>query len=343
MLSRHFGLLLAFVTLFLQPTAQAQFKKLPKRPPIPKNNPMTTAKIELGKMLFFDPRLSRDGRTSCNSCHNVMSSGTDNTRVSQGIKGQLGGRNSPTVWNAAFQSVQFWDGRAKSLEEQAVGPLTNPIEMGMASHDSVVSRIKLIPDYLKAFMKAFPRDKNPVTIDNVGKAIAAYERTLITPGSDYDRDRMSALAKKGKRTFEQVGCISCHSGVNFSGPQLPEGVGFYQTFPTFKDNEYVDKYDFLDDEGRMAHTKNEEDKHKYRVPTLRNIALTAPYFHNGKVKTLDEAVRVMGAVQLNKKLTDDQVKEIVAFLNALTGKFPKQTMPHLPQYPNTLLGEENED
>ncbi|MBM4316631.1 MAG: cytochrome-c peroxidase [Deltaproteobacteria bacterium] len=311
---------------------------LPKNPPIPKDNPMTPEKIYLGRQLYMDPRLSKDGTVSCNSCHNVMASGGDNRAFSAGIKGQLGGRSAPTVWNSAFHTVQFWDGRAASLEDQAKGPLTNPIEMGMASHDIVMERISKIPGYVSQFKKVF--GEKGMRIDNLAKAIAAYERTLITPNSAFDRyvrgdkKAMSAQAIRGMNTVMEVGCVSCHTGKNFNAPdEITMGEGFYQKFPTFTDNEYVKKYNFLEDKGRGSLTKDPNDDYFFRVPTWRNIALTAPYFSNGSVKTLDEAVRVMAKIQLNKDLTVNQVSDIVEFLKALTGERPKQPMPELPPDP----------
>lgn len=311
---------------------------LPKTPVIPKDNPMTPEKIYLGRQLYMDPRLSKDGTVSCNSCHNVMASGGDNRAFSAGVKGQLGGRSAPTVWNSAFHTVQFWDGRAASLEEQAKGPLTNPIEMGMDSHEVVMERIGKIPGYVSQFKKVF--GERGMTIDNLAKAIAAYERTLITPNSPFDRyvrgdkNAMSAQAVRGMNTVMEVGCVSCHTGKNFNAPDdLAMGEGFYQKFPTFTENEYVKKYKFLEDKGRGGVTKDEGDNYFFRVPTWRNVALTAPYFSNGAVKTLDEAVRVMAKVQLNKELTTNQVADIVEFLKALTGERPKQTMPELPPDP----------
>lgn len=325
---------LVLTAFFLSNHAQA-FEALPKKPPIPASNPQTPAKIELGKQLYFDARLSRDGTISCNSCHNVMAGGEDNRPNSVGIKGQHGGRSAPTVWNSAFLSVQFWDGRRKSLEEQAKGPLTNPIEMGMESHDAVIARIKTIPGYVEGFKKAFPGSKE-IDIDQVAMAIASYERTLLTPDSPFDlymkgnKKALSASAVRGMQLVQSVGCTSCHSGPIFAGPALPEGTGFYQKFPTFPGSEYDAKYDLLADEGRGGVTKNPADKHFFRVPTWRNIALTAPYMHNGKVPNLPEAVRVMAKTQLNKELKEEGVTDIVAFLNALTGKFPEQKMPRLP-------------
>lgn len=317
----------------------ATWEALPTEPPIPADNPQTEAKVLLGKTLFFDPRLSKNGTISCNSCHNVMAGGDDNRPNSVGVNDQRGGRGAPTVWNAAFLSVQFWDGRAPTLEEQAKGPVTNPIEMGMPDWDSVMKRLAQVAGYKPLFEAAFDKE-NSMTADNVAKAIAAYERTLITPNSAYDRyakGNEKALTEqelKGLNTFAEVGCTACHSGSNFSGPTQKMGTGFFMKFPLMPGSEYEAKYDLLKDGGRYEVTKSDADKNLWRVPTLRNVALTAPYFHNGQVTTLSEAVKVMGKTQLGKDLTDEQVTNIVAFLNALTGEFPEQTMPRLPSTPN---------
>jgi len=316
----------------------AQWEALPETPPIPDDNPQTAAKVELGKVLFFDPRLSSTGTVSCNSCHNVMASGEDGRPNSMGVNGKTGDRSAPTVWNSAFLSTQFWDGRAPTLEEQARGPVTNPIEMGMKDWDTVVELLKSIPGYQPLFEAAFGNE-NPITADNAVKAIAAYERTLITPNSPYDRytngdkSAMTEQQVRGMNTFAQTGCLACHSGPNLSGPTLPMGNGWFMKFSSIPGSDYDTKYKLLEDMGRYKVTGNEADKHLWRVPTLRNIALTAPYFHNGSVTTLDEAVRVMAKVQLDKELEDAQVEDIVAFLKALTGEFPEQTMPRLPATP----------
>ena len=327
--------------VMMMPAALLAQEALPKSPPIPKNNPMTPEKIELGKQLFFDPRLSNPGTISCNSCHNVMAGGDDNRAFSVGFKAQLGGRSAPTVWNSAYQSIQFWDGRAADLEEQSKGPLINPVEMGMDGHNVVIARIEKIKGYQVQFEKVF--GKNSMNIDNVAKAIAAYERTLITPDAPFDKyirgnkKAMSAAQVKGFETFKTVGCIACHTGPNFSGPALPVGTAFFQKFPTFPDKELEKKYALSKDLGRYDVTKAEGDKNLFRVPTLRNIAWTAPYFHNGSVQTLNEAVRIMAKTQLNRVLTDEEAGSIETFLGALTGVFPKQTMPRLPETPGTTL------
>lgn len=318
------------------------WEALPKVAPAPADNKFTREKAELGKKLYFDPRLSKSGTVSCQSCHNVMAGGEDNRANSVGVDGKLGGRSSPTVWNAAFLSAQFWDGRAASLEDQAKGPITNPVEMAMSSHDLVVSRLKKIPGYVSEFKSVFPESKE-ITIDSVAKAIATYERTLITPNSPYDRfvrgekGSLSESAKRGMETVQATGCLTCHSGANFAGPKLPVGQGFFMKFPLMAGSDYEKKYDLTKDLGRFQVTKAESDKNLWRVPTWRNVALTAPYFHNGSVKTLDEAVRVMAKTQLGKELKSGEVSDIVAFLESLTGEFPKQQMPVLPSTPGFVV------
>lgn len=312
----------------------SNWESLPETAPAPKDNPGTAEKVELGKMLFFDPRISSTGTISCNSCHNVFLGGEDNRPFSAGVGAQLGGRSAPTVWNSAFSQVQFWDGRAGSLEEQAKGPVTNPIEMGMKSWDEVVARLNQMPGYKIAFKKAFG-NKSIITADNAAKAIAAYERTLITPNSPFDqyvKGDKTALTKnqvRGMELFAKVGCQSCHSGAAFNG-QAVGASGFYAKFPIYRKNDYVSEYKFLEDGGRYQVSKKMSDKDMYKVPTLRNISLTAPYFHNGSVKTLKEAIKVMGQVQLNKSLSNSEVDDIHAFLMSLEGRFPHQQMPQLP-------------
>jgi len=316
--------------------------QMPSHAPVPKNNPQTPAKIELGKQLYFDPRISVTGAVSCNSCHNVMSNGTDNRPVSVGAHGKLGSRNSPTVFNAAFRTVQFWDGRAASLEEQAKGPQTNPDEMGMPSGEAVAERIRAIPGYRQEFAKVFGGSQS-VTFEHIAQAIASFERTLITPGSPYDRYRegdktaLSPAAQRGLKLMDSVGCTSCHSGPMLNGPEQPMGTGFYMKFPLNTDDAYVKKYNLTMDLGRYEVTHNESDRHMYVVQSLWNIEVSAPYFHNGSVKNLDEAVKVMARTQLDKTLTDNQVHDIVAFLDSLTGLFPHITMPRLPETPNTSV------
>jgi cytochrome c peroxidase len=302
---------------------------------VPADNPITPAKVELGKQLYFDGRLSRDGTVSCNSCHNLAAAGADTKSVSTGVGGAQGTRNSPTVWNSAFHNAQFWDGRAPSLEEQAKGPLTNPVEMAMPSQDAVVARVKAIPGYVGQFNTIFGKDG--VTINTIAKAIATYERTLISGNSQFDNFRFvdkSALnqaAWDGFQTFRAVGCVQCHMGPDFAGPPpLARGAGFYQKFPLFTTSPLIAKYKLLDDLGRFSTTKNEADKHVWRVPSMRNVKETAPYFHNGLVPNLGEAVRVCAAGGNNRDLSEAEVKSITAFLGSLSGAMIAQPAPNLP-------------
>lgn len=320
------------------------WQALPDKAPEPADNPTTPAKVELGRMLYFDPRFSKTGTVSCNSCHNLMLGGDDNRDFSMGVHGETGARSSPTVWNAAFASSQFWDGRAATLEEQAKGPVANPVEMGMSDVEEAMDLVRAIPGYKPYFERAFGTE-NPMTVDNAARAVAAFERTMITPNSPYDRfvkgdkNALDAQQQRGMNAFAEVGCVSCHSGAAFNGPSLPPGTGFFIKFPTFTDNSYVEKYHLTADKGRADVTGQEADAGLFKVPTLRNVALTAPYFHNGSVRTLNEAVRVMGKTQLNRDLSDAQVSDIAAFLNALTGEFPEQTLPRLPGTPGWTLTE----
>jgi len=288
------------------------FEVLPSTPPIPADNPMTVAKVKLGKMLYFDPRLSRSNLISCNTCHNLSIGGDDNQKTSIGDKWQKGPRNAPTVFNAAFLKVQFWDGRAATLEEQAKGPLTAHVEMN-ATPEMVVKKLKAIPEYREMFKKAFPGEVDPITFDNVAKAIAAYERTLITPNSPFDRylsgdkKALSRVQIEGMKLFVDKGCVSCHRG-----PVLSDGL-----FHKFKIN---------DDKGRYKVTKKKEDMYKFRTPQLRMVSQTAPYFHDGSAKTLEEAIDVMAKKMLNVKLTRSEIYRIRKFLDSLTGQVPMEAV-----------------
>ncbi|MES2836662.1 MAG: cytochrome c peroxidase [Bacteroidota bacterium] len=282
--------------------------------------PENNAKAKLGQFLYFDTRLSKDGKNSCNSCHNLNTFGVDNLPFSPGDKGLLGGRNSPTTLNAALHASQFWDGRAKDVEEQAGGPILNPIEMNIPSEQFLIDRLKTIDLYKKLFATAYPTEQDPFTYKNVQDAIGAFERALITP-SRYDeylngkKDALTLDEKKGLMSFTQVGCINCHNGEALGG-----GAGF-QKFGMF-----ANYWDYTKstkrDEGRFELTKNEADKYFFKVPSLRNIEKTHPYFHDGSVKSLDEAVKIMAKTQLNYKLNNEEVKNITAFLKALNGDIP---------------------
>lgn len=333
---------IAFIFSLLSTQALAvEWKALPDIAPAPEDNPTTPSKIELGKMLYMDPRFSSTGTVSCNSCHNVMEGGDDSRPTSMGVHGKTGGRNSPTVWNSAFHSVQFWDGRVNLLEDQAKGPVTNPVEMGMSDIEDAMDRVRAIPGYQPYFEKAF--GPNSMTVDNAAKAVAAFERTLITPNSPYDKfvkgnkNALTSQQQKGMQKFADIGCVSCHSGPAFNGPENKFGEGFYAKFPTFTDNSYTKQYKLDDDKGRADVTKNAAESNMFRVPTLRNITDTAPYFHNGSVNNLHEAVRVMATTQLNQTLSDNDTNDIVAFLESLTGEYPAITMPRLPATKGTSI------
>jgi cytochrome c peroxidase len=328
----------ALLAAFTAPSVAdiSNFVPLPHSVPEPKDNLSSPEKISLGKQLFFDARLSIDGTVSCNSCHDVQGNGTDSRATSVGVKGHIGGRSAPSVWNAAFLSAQMWDGRLATLEDQAKGPILNPIEMAMPHPDAAVKRIASVPGYAKQFAAVFGGDK-PVTYDNIAKAIAAYERTLITPNSRFDqylRGNTVALTRQevnGMETFISLGCVRCHRGPNMAGPVMPNGEIFLQWFPAFP-NPYIDEFKLIDD---LGYNEGKEDqlkvrRGKWRVPSLRNIANTAPYFHNGSVKTLNKAVRVMARSQLNRELTNYEADVLEAFLKTLTGEYSIQATPMLP-------------
>ena len=284
-------------------------------------NPVTAEKVRLGKILYFDKRLSKDGTQSCNSCHNMNTFGVDNLPVSPGDNGGNGTRNSPTVLNAAFHTTQFWDGRAKDVEEQAGMPITNPVEMAIPSEDFLVERLSGIDMYNEMFAKVYADEETPLTYKNISKSIAAFERTLITPSKwdDYLTGSAGALTleqKRGLNSFLNVGCISCHMGTLLGG-------NMFQKFGVYGDYWEYTKSTVID-EGRFEVTKNEGDKYMFKVPSLRNVAETHPYFHDGSVADLGEAVKIMAKVNLNKDLTEPEVSDIVAFLGSLTGEVTEE-------------------
>ncbi len=285
------------------------WRTLPERAPAPDWNPTTPEKVALGERLFHDTSLSIDGTLSCSSCHDVRrGAGEDHRSGSLGVGGQVGGRNAPTVWNSGFQQVLFWDGRAASLEDQAKGPPTNPIEMGMPSLEAVEQRVKNNPSYRAPFAQAFGAEQ-PITIREITAAIAAYERTLITTDTPYDRfvrgdeKALNAAQLRGMALFQTVGCILCHSGPNFSAASVFDPPPATQRiFPVFQSAKYEARYKLTKDVGA-----NEKGSAQgvWRVPSLRNVALTAPYFHNGSVDNLPEAVRIMATVQRGKRISND--------------------------------------
>jgi cytochrome c peroxidase len=306
------------------------FKPLPTDVPSEKN-PITADKVALGRMLYYDTRLSKSQDVSCNTCHLLDKYGVDSLTTSSGVGGQKGGRNAPTVYNAALHLAQFWDGRAEDVEAQAKGPILNPIEMGMTDDKQVLSVIVTVPGYQDLFAKAFPGETPAITYDNVGRAIGAFERTLVTP-SPFDKwlagddSALTAEQRAGLQAFADTGCVACHNGVGIGG-------GSYQKLGMVK------PYD-TPDRGRAEVTKNDADAFFFKVPSLRNIAKTGPYFHDGKVTSLDEAVRLMAFHQLGKELTPDVIKQIVGFLDTTTGEIPmdKIAKPTLPENGPTTPG-----
>ena len=309
--------------------AQGIFKPLPSAEEMQKLRPFTEAQVKLGHQLWYEPRLSKGNTVSCNSCHNLASAGVDNMPTSQGHKGQFGGRNSPTALNAALLGMQFWDGRAADVEEQAGGPLVNPVEMANDSQEAAAAKIAKIPEYQELFKTAFPED-GAVSFKNITTALGAFERTLLTPTrwDEYLKGNVSALSeqeRKGVRAFMDNGCIACHSGVNLGGNS-------FQKFGLVKGPYWKFIEDPKRDKGRADVTKKTEDEFFFRVPGLRNVAKTYPYFHNGSVWELDKAVNIMGMAQLGKELSKEDTDNIVAFLNTLSGSVSEsaRTMPELP-------------
>ncbi len=299
--------------------AQAQTFFEPLEASVAENpdNPVTPEKFRLGKMLYFEKALSKDHTISCNSCHDIARHGVDNLPTSPGNDGQHGDRNSPTVLNAAFHIAQFWDGRAKDVEEQAGGPILNPIEMAMPSEEAVLERLAAMDPYPRLFKEAFPDADTPLTYTNLRKAIAAFERTLVTPArfDEYlkgQTDALTAEEKEGLKTFIEVGCITCHKGKLLGGDMFQK-FGVVKEYWTLTGSEHIDS-------GRYKVTGNEADLFVFKVPSLRNIEKTAPYFHDGSVASLEDAVRIMAQAQLGKELTDEQTQAIVAFLGTLTGE-----------------------
>ncbi|MBK3777320.1 c-type cytochrome [Azospirillum brasilense] len=277
--------------------------------------------VELGKKLYFDPRLSKSGFISCNSCHNLSMGGTDNLKTSIGHNWQQGPINSPTVLNSSLNVAQFWDGRALTLQEQAGGPIANPGEMG-STHALAIEVLRSIPEYVQEFKDVFGETK--ITIEEVTKAIAAFEETLVTPNSRFDKwlkgdkKALTTVELEGYELFKDSGCTACHNG-SAAGGNTFQKMGVVEPYKTTNPAE-----------GRIAVTKEEADRFNFKVPTLRNVALTYPYFHDGQATTLSDAVDVMGRIQLGKKFSPDENGKIVAFLKTLTGDQPSFALPILP-------------
>jgi len=306
----------------LRARAQTIFGELPDEA-VNEANPLTEEKITVGRILYFDPRLSKNHDIACNSCHDVANFGVDGEPTSPGHKGQRGGRNSPTVYNAALHIAQFWDGRSPDVEDQAKGPVLNPIEMAMPSEEAVVAVLKSIPDYAPLFAAAFPDDTDAISYDNMARSIGAFERRLITS------DRLDAFVSgqdnalsdeelAGLEEFLAVGCNMCHMGPTIGGGMYRK-LGLVRPYPAT-------------DPGRFDVTEDEADRSVFKVPSLRNIAMTGPYFHDGSIATLAEAIRLMASHQLGVEATDEQVARIETFLGTLTGTVDPEYIvaPELP-------------
>lgn len=306
------------LSLFMALPARAQEPIEPIEPPVVKDAKL----VELGKKLFFDPRLSKSGFISCNSCHNLSMGGSDNLKTSIGHNWQKGPINAPTVLNSSLNVAQFWDGRALTLKDQAGGPIANPGEMAF-THDLAVGLLASIPGYVTEFRSVFG-DNSTIGIEEVTRAIAAFEETLVTPNSRFDRwlrgdkKALTPTELAGYELFKDSGCTACHNGSAVGGN-------------TFQKMGVVEPYKSTNPaEGRIAVTKEEADRFNFKVPTLRNVELTYPYFHDGEAQTLTQAVEIMGRIQLGKTFTDTENAQIVAFLKTLTGDQPDFKMPILP-------------
>ncbi|NLG09046.1 MAG: cytochrome-c peroxidase [Deinococcales bacterium] len=320
----------------LQRTAQALFAPLPDVVDNP-DNPVTAEKVELGKMLYYDPRLSLSGVFSCNSCHNIATYGVDNLETSTGHGWAQGPRNSPTVMNAAVHSSQFWDGRAKDVEEQAQGPVLNPIEMGIPHADFAVERIASMPVYGELFAKAFPDQSEPLVYTNIANAIGAFERTLTTPSrfDDYlngDADALSEQELAGLQTFIEYGCAGCHNGAALGGNSLQRFGVTEAYWEATRDFVAIDSPTMPMDVGRFAVTHDEADLYVFKVPSLRNITRTYPYFHDGSVWSLRDATQIMARVQLGRELGEQELDDLMAFYGALEGTIPEYAL-QLPVLP----------
>lgn len=310
----------------LRTAASELFKPIPRAAELPHGAAMTRAKIDLGAMLFFDPRMSRSGVFSCQSCHNIGMGGVDGLETSIGHGWQQGPRNAPTMLNSVFNVAQFWDGRAEDLAAQAKGPVQAGVEMNNTP-EHLISTLKSMPGYADAFKASFPGEDDPVTFDNFAHAIEAFEATLLTPNSPFDQwlqgtdGAMTEQEKRGLEAFIDTGCSTCHAGVNFGG----EG---YYPFGLVEAPDASIRPE--GDMGRFKVTNTQDDEYVFRAAPLRNVAITAPYFHSGKVWNLEEAVKVMSNAQLGTELAEDQAKDIVAFLGTLTGEQPQIVHPTLP-------------
>jgi cytochrome c peroxidase len=304
------------------------FGALP-REMLSEKNPITPEKAKLGKILFYESRISVDGTVSCARCHPIGLYAADGLKKSIGNNCKINPRNAPTIFNAAGQISEHWIGNRTDVEDQAKQSVIGPPSFGMPSYEAVEKKLKEIRGYADLFKKAFPPGNSPITVDNFANAVGAFERTLVTPSAfdAFVKGDISALKEKeksGLRTYMETGCMACHSSTYFGGQM-------YQKFGIFAPYWKYTKSDPID-EGRYVVTKNDSDKYVFKVPVHRNVVKTAPYFHDGSVNKLEDAVWIMGKIQLGKDLNKGQVEEIVTFLKSLTGKIPEDALkvPLLP-------------
>ena len=309
----------------LMERAQKRFKPIPKAIPEIPGKSFTKEKITLGRMLYFEPRLSASALISCNTCHNIGMGGADFQETSVGHRWQKGPRNAPTVLNSVFNAAQFWDGRAEDLKQQAKGPVQASVEMNNTP-EMTMKAVKSMPEYVTLFAKAFPGQADPVTFDNMAEAIEAFEATLITPDSPFDKylrgqkNALTSAQQEGLKLYLDKGCAGCHGGMNMGGEAY---------FP-FGLVERPKAEIMAGDTGRYKITHSKSDEYVFKAPSLRNIDLTPPYFHSGKIWGLKEAVRIMSTAQLGATLTDAEVDRIAGFLKTTTGTQPKVEYPILP-------------
>ena len=316
-------------TFYPNELAADEFKNEPVRP-LPTALPVNEAKVALGKALYHDTRLSGDNTVSCATCHGIETAGVDNKQYSEGIAGQFGGINAPTSYNAALNFVQFWDGRAATLADQAAGPPLNPVEMGSASFEEIAAKLSADEAFNAQFLAVYPEGLNEKTITD---AIAEYEKTLLTPDSPFDlylkgdKNAMTAEQIEGYNLFKDYKCATCHVG-ELLGGQSYEMMG--QRANYFQNREANIKSGLTDaDNGRWAQTQVERDRYRFKTPTLRNVALTWPYYHDGSVPTLEEAISMMAEYQVGREMNGFEVDKVKAFLDALTGKYQGQTLTNL--------------
>jgi cytochrome c peroxidase len=294
-------------------------------------NPVTPEKVQLGKILFYETRISVDGTVSCSRCHPFGLYAADGLKKSIGNNCQLNPRNAPTILNAAAQISEHWIGNRTDVEDQAKQSVIGPPSFGMPSYEAVENKLKELKEYMKLFKKAFPGEPNPITMDNFAKSVGAFERTLVTPSAfdafvKGDMAALTAPQKRGLKTYVETGCMTCHSGAYFGG-QMYQKFGIFEPYWKYTKSEPID-------EGRYVVTKNEADKYVFKVPVLRNVEKTSPYFHDGSIDKLENAVWIMGKIQLGKDLSKARVEEVVTFLKSLTGKIPEDALK-VPLLPST--------